>query len=45
MHFPTLLAESDWPKDAADLVNDLLAKKSVTREMGDGHVPAPPLQT
>ena len=39
MHFPTLLAESDWPKDAADLVNELLAKKSVNREMGDGLVP------
>jgi predicted nucleotidyltransferase len=41
MHFPTLVAEGSWPQDAAALVEELLAKKAATREMGEGAVPAP----
>lgn len=41
MHFPTLLAESDWPPEAAEQTRQLLERKSVTREMGKGFAPPP----
>jgi uncharacterized protein len=41
MHFPTLAAESDLPADVAAIVEDLLARKAVTRELGSGPLPAP----
>lgn len=40
MHFPTLLAEGNVPRAARDVVDDLLARKAVTREMGAGPMPA-----
>jgi len=39
MHFPQLMAESDIPADVAAIVDDLIAKKAVTRELGSGHLP------
>lgn len=39
MHFPTLLAESDPPRELSDLVAELIARKAVTRESGLGTVP------
>jgi len=41
MHFPTLAAESDLPSDVTAIVEDLLARKAVTRELGLGPLPAP----
>jgi predicted nucleotidyltransferase len=40
MHFPTLIAQSEIPPDVAALVDDLLARKAVTSELGDGPLPA-----
>jgi predicted nucleotidyltransferase len=40
MHFPTLMAQCDAPADCAEIVEDLLAKKAVTRELGTAAVPA-----
>ena len=39
MHFPTLIAESEVPRDLARLVEDLIARKAVTRELGEGPLP------
>jgi predicted nucleotidyltransferase len=39
MHFPTLVAESALPADVVAIVDDLLARKAVTRELGDGPLP------
>jgi uncharacterized protein len=40
MHFPTLIAQSDIPADVAALVDDLLARKALTSELGAGALPA-----
>lgn len=39
MHFPTLVAESDLPLDVTATIEDLLARKAVTRELGRGPLP------
>lgn len=41
MHFPTLVKESVLPADVVAIVDDLLARKAVTRELGEGPLPAP----
>lgn len=41
MHFPTLLRASAPPVDLLAMVDDLIARKAVTRELGDAPVPAP----
>lgn len=41
MHFPTLVAESELPPDVTAIVDDLLGRKAVTRELGAGLLPAP----
>ncbi len=41
MHFPTLVAASDLPAEVTAIVDDLLVRKSVTRELGSGPLPAP----
>ena len=41
MHFPTLVAESDLPAPMVALVDELLARKAVTRELGTGALPGP----
>jgi uncharacterized protein len=40
MHFPTLARESDLPAAVVAIVDDLLARKAVTRELGVGPLPA-----
>ena len=39
MHLPTLLAESEVPRDVHLLTEELIARKAVTRELGTGPVP------
>ena len=41
MHFPTLVAQSNLPADVTAIVEDLLARKAVTRELGEGPLPTP----
>jgi len=41
MHFPKLVAETDLPADITQIVDDLLARKAVTRELGVGPLPPP----
>lgn len=41
MHFPALLADCDAPGDVRAIVDELIAKKAVTRELGSGELPAP----
>lgn len=41
MHFPTLMAQCDPPADVTGIVDDLIARKAVTRELGTGPVPRP----
>jgi hypothetical protein len=41
MHFPTLMAECDPPAGVQAIVDELLALKAVTHELGDGPLPAP----
>ena len=41
MHFPTLVAASDLPAHVVAIIDDLLARKAVTRELGDGSLPEP----
>ncbi len=41
MHFPTLIAASELPADVLAIVDDLLARKAVTSELGSGPLPAP----
>jgi predicted nucleotidyltransferase len=41
MHFPTLVAASALPADVVAIIDDLLARKAVTRELGDGSLPQP----
>lgn len=40
MHFPTLMAESEPPADVASVVDDLIRRKAVTRELGSAILPA-----
>ena len=39
MHFPTLMAECDPPVDVAELAEELMRRKAVTRELGDAPLP------
>ena len=41
MHFPTLVAESDLPAEVVAIIETLLARKAVTRELGSGALPQP----
>ena len=41
MHFQTLIAGSELPTDVAAVVDDLLARKAVTSELGSGPLPSP----
>lgn len=41
MHFPTLMAGCDAPAEVRALVDELIAQKAVTHELGDGELPAP----
>src|SRR5712671_4376385 len=41
MHFPTLVASSDLPADVIAVIDELLARKAVTRELGSGALPQP----
>jgi predicted nucleotidyltransferase len=41
MHFPTLLRTAEPPNDLLAMVDDLIARKAVTRELGNAPVPAP----
>jgi predicted nucleotidyltransferase len=41
MHFPSLIAASDLPADVRVIVDDLLARKAVTSELGSGPLPSP----
>jgi predicted nucleotidyltransferase len=41
MHFPTLVAGSDLPADVVAVIDELLARKAVTRELGSGALPQP----
>jgi hypothetical protein len=41
MHFPTLVAASALPADVEAIIGDLLARKALTRELGDGPLPEP----
>lgn len=40
MHFPTVIAQCEPPQDLAGLVAELIARKSVTRELGEAPLPA-----
>jgi predicted nucleotidyltransferase len=39
MHVPTLMAECDPPRDLAALTGELIARKAVMRELGEGPPP------
>ena len=41
MHFPTLVAQSELPAPIVEIVDDLLARKAVSRELGTGPLPGP----
>ena len=41
MHFPTLIGASDLPADVRVIVDDLLARKAITSELGSGLLPSP----
>lgn len=41
MHFPTLLDECDPPHDVRAIALNLIARKAVTRELGEGSLPDP----
>ncbi|WP_119390101.1 nucleotidyltransferase domain-containing protein [Taklimakanibacter lacteus] len=43
MHFPTLLHGCDAPPSVIEIVDDLMARKAVTRELGEGPLPEPVL--
>lgn len=40
MHFPTLMAECEAPREVARIVEDLIARKAATRELGEGELPS-----
>jgi predicted nucleotidyltransferase len=39
MHFPTLMAECDPSKELSALVDELMARKAITRELGETRLP------
>jgi hypothetical protein len=39
MHFPTLFEQCDPPADIASLAAELIARKAVTRELGEAPLP------
>lgn len=41
MHFPTLIAECEPPVDVVSVVDDLMRRKSITRELGSAALPEP----
>jgi len=41
MHFPTLVAQSELPSPIVGIVDELLARKAATRELGTGTLPRP----
>jgi hypothetical protein len=41
MHFPTLVGQSDLPASITGIVEELLARKATTRELGTGELPRP----
>ena len=41
MHFPTLLTQCDPPAPLVPIVEDLLARKALTKELGTGDLPEP----
>jgi predicted nucleotidyltransferase len=41
MHFPTLVRQSDLDAEIVSIIEDLLARKAVTRELGRGPLPPP----
>lgn len=41
MNFQTLMAESEVPPDVLAIVDELIVKKSETRELGEGSLPGP----
>jgi predicted nucleotidyltransferase len=41
MHFPTLMAQCAPPREVSDIVDGLLARKAVTRELGTSTLPTP----
>jgi predicted nucleotidyltransferase len=41
MHFPTLVAQSELPTDVVEIVDQLLARKAATRELGTSALPNP----
>ncbi len=41
MHFQSLIAQSDLPADVTGIVDELLARKAVTSELGSGPLPGP----
>jgi hypothetical protein len=43
MHFPTLLKGCEAPAAVIEIIEDLMARKAVTRELGTGPLPAPVL--
>ncbi len=43
MHFPTLMAEIDLPREVREIVDDLLLRKASSRELGFSAVPRPVL--
>jgi predicted nucleotidyltransferase len=43
MHFPTLLKGCEAPPVVVEIIEDLMARKAVTRELGAGPLPAPVL--
>lgn len=43
MHFPTLLRGCDAPASVVEVIEDLMVRKAVTRELGSGPLPEPVL--
>jgi predicted nucleotidyltransferase len=41
MHFPTLVAQSELPAEVVEIVDQLLARKAATRELGTSALPGP----
>jgi len=39
MHFPTLIDESDPPREVIDVISDLMERKAMSRELGTAPLP------
>lgn len=39
MHFPTLTAECDPPRDVAEMTTELITREAETRELGEAPLP------